>query len=285
MGMLSNVIDFARDTKRIAAKKAGPGAGRASILSGFLRLKAKRLMNGEDKTAWVLDYRVDYLDLENLEYLYREIFIARAYEMSFDTPNPVIIDCGSNIGMSILFFKNLFPGARITGFEPHPLVFAVLNRNIEQNGLENATVHQKALSDTAGSLDFYINQDDPGSLNMGLYARGDNVKHIAVDTELLSDHITGTVDLLKLDIEGAEESVVRDLFNSGKLANVRRMICEYHHHIDENVDGLSRMLSMLEAAGFGYQISAYCEHPVALGKYQDIMIYAYQEGTVEHVDS
>src|SRR5205814_2260980 len=42
----------------------------------------------------------------------------------------VILDIGSNIGASILFFHEQFPAARIYGFEPHPETFRVLQKNV-----------------------------------------------------------------------------------------------------------------------------------------------------------
>jgi FkbM family methyltransferase len=43
---------------------------------------------------------------------------------------PVIIDCGGNIGLSVLYFKYLFPNSVITVFEPSPPVFEILKENI-----------------------------------------------------------------------------------------------------------------------------------------------------------
>ena len=54
--------------------------------------------------------------------LYEDIFINRVYEFEASRPDPRIIDCGSNIGMSVLYFKHVYPEARIVGFEPDPTI-------------------------------------------------------------------------------------------------------------------------------------------------------------------
>ena len=69
-----------------------------------------------------------------------------------------------------------------------------------------------------------------------------------VKVDKLSNYIKQKVDLLKIDIEGAEIDVLTDLFRSKKLNLVENMIIEYHHHIDPKIDNLSRLLYLLENA-------------------------------------
>src|ERR1044071_4816990 len=49
---------------------------------------------------------------------YEEIFKRENYKVDFATNDPFIIDCGSNIGLSIIYFKTRYPNAKIIGFEP-----------------------------------------------------------------------------------------------------------------------------------------------------------------------
>ncbi|HKZ65867.1 MAG TPA: hypothetical protein VJ111_05915, partial [Chitinophagaceae bacterium] len=55
-----------------------------------------------------------------------EMFKEKVYKFTSSKKNPYIIDCGSNIGMSILYFKSLYPEARILGFEADPYIFSFL---------------------------------------------------------------------------------------------------------------------------------------------------------------
>ena len=55
------------------------------------------------------------------------------------------------------------------------------------------------------------------------------------------------------------------------------MVIEYHHHIIKEDDVMSRMLKLLETAGFGYQIDSNLSRPLDQKQFQDILIYAYQK--------
>ena len=80
------------------------------------------------------------------------------------------------------------------------------------------------------------------------------------------------------DIEGAEEMVLRDLADQGKLQLVTQIACEYHHHRNPNVDSMSRTLGILEQAEFGYHLNAYRPlYPNKLRYQQDVIIHAYRK--------
>ena len=83
-------------------------------------------------------------------FLFNELFVMPVI-LCAQTDSPLIFDCGSNIGLSILFFKKLYPKARVIGFEPHPLTFQTLRENIERNSLSHVTLHCYALSDRDGT--------------------------------------------------------------------------------------------------------------------------------------
>jgi FkbM family methyltransferase len=276
MAVIQGVYTTIRDIKRIISRSSQPGFGLFSMARSYLRLK---FSSAQDlvtlKRVRVLNFDIHYHDSKTLFQLFQDIFVTRDYQTAFDHDSPVIIDCGSNIGVSILYFKAQYPRARIIGFEPNPDQFKVLEKNITANQLTDVTLFRKAVCDKNGTIDFFINEDSPGSLNTSLIKRGTDIPKISVETSLLSDHITESVDLLKLDIEGAEESVLRDLEAHGKLRNIRQVICEYHHHIEKGVDRLSITLGILERAGFGYQLLATSGHHPSFDSYQDILIYAF----------
>lgn len=277
MSLANGFIDVLRDWKRIAEKPSDAGAGRLALWSTHARLKLALLAGSGATEADVLGFRVRHLGLGSLVHLFREIFVGRVYDVGLESRAPRIIDCGSNIGMSILFFKNLYPDARILGFEPHPAVYDTLARNVETNALHDVSLQRKALGGEPGALDFYVKQGDNGALDMGLFAGSGEATMIKVECETLSPYIDGPVDLLKLDIEGAEEMVLDELARADRLRHVRNIVCEYHHHIDPSTDRLSRTLAILESAGFGYQVSAYLGRPAGRNLYQDVIIYAYRK--------
>ncbi|MFM9143654.1 MAG: FkbM family methyltransferase, partial [Bacteroidota bacterium] len=59
-----------------------------------------------------------------------EIYYEQGYLFPADKESLVIYDCGSNIGLSLLFFSEKYPNARIEAYEPSPMVFNVLQENI-----------------------------------------------------------------------------------------------------------------------------------------------------------
>ncbi len=129
-----------------------------------------------------------------------------------------IIDCGSNIGVSLLYFKSLYPDARIQTFEASPSTFRLLGRNVTENHLAGITLNNAAVCVSDCALKFYSEPGSVfGSLNPGRGA-GECAEVRGVP---LSRFITEPVDLLKIDIEGAETEVLHEPDESGSLAHVR----------------------------------------------------------------
>jgi hypothetical protein len=82
-----------------------------------------RLYNWELLTPNIKEYHI----------LKREIFSEHRYHFETDNPRPFIIDIGSYIGLSTLYFKRLFPHSTILAFEPHPEAFQLLTHNLDFN--------------------------------------------------------------------------------------------------------------------------------------------------------
>jgi FkbM family methyltransferase len=226
-------------------------------------------------------YEAFHLGEGEFRYLFNEIFAEASYLFKADTDCPIIVDCGSNIGMSILFFKKLYPSARIIGFEPDPLTYETLKTNIEHNRLSNVLVHPYALGERDEMIDFYrAIESGRSDLRMSMIKERNSGFKCAVNCRKLSSFIDEEIDLLKMDIEGAEHQVLRELSESGKLRLIRRVHLEYHHHIDGTSDLLSKTIQLLEDEGFGYQLkttSARWPTPC----FQDVSIYCYRKGNFE----
>ncbi|HEU0053622.1 MAG TPA: FkbM family methyltransferase, partial [Longimicrobium sp.] len=161
------------------------------------------------------------------------------------TDRPRIVDCGANIGFSILFFRKMFPGARILAFEPDPAAFARLRRTVEENGLgDGVELRNEAVAGEAGTLRLF---GPPGGIEVGTaWTEGEARDVPAVR---LSDHIDGPVDFLKLDVEGAEYGVIDDLVRTGAIGHVREAVIEFHRD-GAAPDAPERMVAALRAAGF-----------------------------------
>lgn len=109
-------------------------------------------------TLKTLGLKMSSFGYANLLYLIREIFLLREYQISTPREAPVIIDCGANIGVSVLYFKRLFPKSVIIAFEPNPMVFQLLKSNVEQNQPKGLELYNYFLSDKEGSVEFFVNK-------------------------------------------------------------------------------------------------------------------------------
>jgi FkbM family methyltransferase len=194
-------------------------------------------------------YRVRILDPANAYVMFKDIFQHEIYRFRSATSAPRVIDCGSNIGMSILYFKRIFPEARITGFEADSAVFETLTHNMAQNGIVGVQLIEAAVSTHEGHAIFARRQDYDGSL---LYHQRDGVDGTyEVRTLSLRPWLETPVDFLKLNIEGAEHDVLVDV--ADLLPNVGELVVEYHHEpgLPRTLD---RILRLLSEAGFQYLI-------------------------------
>jgi FkbM family methyltransferase len=207
----------------------------------------------------------------NIDYLFTEVFLDECYKSCQEAP-ATILDCGSNIGMSIMFFKSIWPNSQIVGVEASPHVFKLLEKNVQD--ISNVTVLNVAVGDHHGEIPFYSSTQDSlvGSINpLRGAAEAVNVRSIPI-----SDLIDGPLDLLKIDIEGSEADAFSDLESSGKIRLIREMLIEYHHHLPEQKCDFISFLERLVRCGFDYEIAA--EMPRRSGGFQDIMIRATRIG-------
>lgn len=173
-----------------------------------------------------------------------EIFIQRIYEQ-YLPPNAFILDCGANIGLSVIYLKKICPTARIIAFEPDPINFELLHKNIQSFKFEHVELMQSAVWKENTILNFSAS----GSMASGLHVSGKN--KIQVDAVRLKDFLIREIDFLKIDIEGAEIEVLRDIRND--LACVKTMFLEYHGRFDQNTE-LLEILEIVREAGFEFYL-------------------------------
>jgi FkbM family methyltransferase len=200
-----------------------------------------------------LDYSVAINDGRNFYTLYKDIFIHRIYHFEASCRDPVILDCGSNIGMSILYFKHVYPQARIIGFEPDPAIFPYLEENTAMRGLTDVRLVQAALGLQEGTLTFYSDGKDGSCL--AEYIPSDIPEGWAryvVPCVRLWDYLAEPVDFLKMNIESAEWKVLAD--SEDRLRQVQEMVIEYHH-LPGLPRTLHRILELLHRQGFEYLVN------------------------------
>ena len=185
---------------------------------------------------------VALVDAASFLWTYHDIFQQEIYAFQADRERPYIIDAGANIGLSVLYFKRLYPASEIVAFEPDPTLFAVLERNVRGHGYEDVQLVRRALWSSETTLGFWQEGADGGRI-----AVGTDPTTTQVQAARLAGYLERPVDFLKVDIEGAETEVLRDCRDL--LGNVTHLYVEYHS-IPGQPQSLPTLLEILVSAGF-----------------------------------
>ncbi len=181
-------------------------------------------------------------------------------------PGMTVLDVGANVGQfTLVAARRVGPSGRVHAFEPTPELAAHILRNLDLNGLENVAVNAIAVSDEAGRATLHLVQpDDPGEnsiVDPSPGARTLEVPTVTLDG-YIAEHEVGRVDVIKIDIEGAEIPALRGApgLLSGDESPV--LVLEFHpktlafsgHTPDD-------LLGLLNSHGYAfYPIAAYGLH-------------------------
>jgi len=213
-------------------------------LNWFSIKKLKHLPYNQPNEFKLKGHTIHFNNGPELLHSLKEIFAEEVYKTTLNGPHPYIIDCGSNIGLSVLYFHMHHPDAEIDAFEPDPSNFALLQKNIPANSRirlnneaiwkEDTTLHFAG----GGTLDSKIGETKAGNT-------------IEVKARRLKNMLNRKVDFLKLDIEGAEYEVLNDCAND--LRNVDQLFIEFHGHFNK-MHELTGILKLVEDNGFAFYI-------------------------------
>lgn len=238
--------------KRLLPQKTeGP-----TISIGWFQKKVlKHLPGGKTRSIRLWERPFYYEAPQELLHGLQEIFVDQIYKQTLSA-NPTIIDCGANIGLSVLYLKKQHPTATILAFEPDPLNFSLLQQNIASFQLADIQCLQAAVWIENKSLSFSSQKGMASGISTTEHENCIEVKGIR-----LKDYLNQPIDFLKIDIEGAEWEVLKDC--SSQLTMVKNLFVEYHGQFEEQYK-LSEILNLLQQAGFKYYIreaAALAPHP------------------------
>ena len=222
---------------------------------------------------------INYIDYASYQSTLEELFNQKIYSFKTINETPLIIDCGANIGLSILFFKELYKDSKIIAFEADPKVFKCLCDNLSSFGFKDVELINKALWDTETDLTFYSEGADGGRVDEKTFGNGEMIK---VKTTCLSSYMNQKIDFLKIDIEGAEYRVLKE--SEPYLESVENIFVEYHSFVDKP-QYLNEILDILTKSGFRYYISSIGVRSVqpfinlnqSLGMDNQINIFGYRK--------
>ncbi len=149
-----------------------------------------------------------------------EVLVGDAYHLDrlpwvASSESPLsILDVGAHVGTFTVALAQRYPGAKITCYEPSPTSAAYLRANISANHLDQRVqIHESAVASERGSLHLYSDGDasceattiDPAVGSEGRSPTVTVCPAVAFETTVNS---AGTVDLVKIDCEGAEYDIV-----------------------------------------------------------------------------
>ncbi len=167
-------------------------------------------------------------------YTYEQIFFDEEYKFKVEDEPKTIVDAGANIGLTAIYLANKYPNAKIIAIEPEDSNFELLCKNVAN--YTNITPLHAAL----WHKNEKINLVDPGLGEWGFMTEEqDAAEKIAADTRHEVDAMTvdkimekfnlDKIDILKVDIEGAEKEVFED--TSAWINKVDAIIAELHERM------------------------------------------------------
>ena len=161
---------------------------------------------------------------------YWEVWLEREYSPipAFETNDgDIVVDVGTNVGFHVLHRARSTPSGRVFAFEPDPISYEMLTRNLEANGIANVTCANVAVSDAPGELSFIshrlslqsrvVPNGTPGAVRVPCTTLDAVVKETGL----------ARIDLLKIDTEGHELNVIRGGLRAA-LPITSRIALEYH---------------------------------------------------------
>jgi FkbM family methyltransferase len=163
------------------------------------------------------------------ESVFWQVFVEKEYDFSFKIKPKLIIDGGANIGCTTFWFKNKFPEAQIVAVEPEESNFKILEQNVGhlpgvkllRAGIWNENTNLQIKDPGLGKWGFETQAAEAGAKN--------SFPAVTID-KILADSGMPEIDILKLDVEGAE----KEIFGPGCeswLSRTKVLIIELHEYL------------------------------------------------------
>lgn len=199
-------------------------------------------------------HTVCYTNKEEYHIVKNEIFNSDIYFFNIQEEGVKILDIGAHIGLSVIYFKDLFPKCSIQAYEPNPKVFEILKENIFLNGFNNVDVYRNAVWTDEGKKDLHF--DNTGSMWFSTssflpnsWKGSQKTSSVQVNCITLSSLLNEKYDIVKIDVEGVEEKILREA--KEKLSNVQNIVIEYHPVKGNSLDNI---LNILKDNGFKIEV-------------------------------
>lgn len=185
--------------------------------------------------------------------VYEQVFINKQYNPIVEYFHlnrlgvNIILDCGANIGLSSIFFSSHFPNAKIFAYEPDGDNFKAAEDNVKNN--PNINIYKEAIWSESAKLKMSHSFRDTLEWSRQVLKVENEVDGTVAGISL-SDIIqrtgTNSIDLLKIDIEGAEFEIFKNSSSLSCLEKVKIICIEIHNEIGDE----GEIISVLNNYGF-----------------------------------
>jgi FkbM family methyltransferase len=197
----------------------------------YLKMKTGNWNNFNlKKLKYSFSFRNNPFDFATFE----EVILKEDYNLTINFNPSTIIDGGANIGLTSVFFANKYPNADIVAVEPEEGNFEMLKKNTKnygrisliRSGIWSHPAILSVIDEGKGNNSFTVAEI--------LSPKVDSINAISI-YDIMQERSWDTIDILKLDIEGAEKNVFEKNFEQW-LPRVKILIIEFH---DRMVEGCS----------------------------------------------
>jgi FkbM family methyltransferase len=175
----------------------------------------------------------------------------------FLTPKSVVLDIGANVGFyTVTAGRWLKDQGHLYSFEANPHTFGLLRRSAWANKLaENPRIHfvNKLVGAATGKAVLHFNPEELGGATMTDTDHwGDKRQSVELPMTTIDDALPPdlAVDLVKIDVEGHEPSVIKGMERTIARSPNIRIIVEWFDHMIERTFGVQRFAEYIDALGF-----------------------------------
>lgn len=141
----------------------------------------------------------------------------------------IVIDLGANIGYHTLHIsRHVGEKGHVYAFEPDPENFRLLQKNIAVNNITNVTMVDKAVSSKTGKLKLYLS--DVNKADHRICETSESRKSVEIEAVTLDGYFaeySGSIDLIKMDIQGAEYLALDGMVNVLEKNKSIKILMEY----------------------------------------------------------
>ena len=179
--------------------------------------------------------------------VFLENFFLNAYDLEkgFDIKeNDVIIDVGAHVGYFTIYAAQKAKNGKIISFEPSKESFQVLENNLKINNIQNVIGENLGVRSKSGDSILYIDKNH--EIGDSMFSNDEDLtkENVQVTSipEIVKKHKIESIDLLKLDCEGAEYEIILEL-PSSILNTIKRIAMEVHEIENYSISDIEKFLT------------------------------------------